>query len=162
MTDVTPVPFDATLYVRDHCLCLHAQRAARVLARRFDEALRPHGLTSGQFSLLVTLNRPRPASIAYIASLLGADRTTLTAALKPLVRQGLVETTVDPADSRVRLISLTETGHARLAEALATWTATHAALEAETDGLQPARLRYDLDQIFAPRSGRAAPVFGGA
>ena len=38
--------------MRDHCLCLHAQRAARALARRFDAAFRPLGLTSGQFSLL--------------------------------------------------------------------------------------------------------------
>src|SRR3546814_4457966 len=35
------VPFETTLHVRDHCLCLAAQRAARALARRFDQALRP-------------------------------------------------------------------------------------------------------------------------
>jgi len=46
--------------VRDTCLCLHLQRAARAVARRFDEALRPLGLTSGQFSLLMSLNRPEP------------------------------------------------------------------------------------------------------
>jgi len=44
------VPFETTVHVRDHCLCLAAQRAARTLARRFDEALRPAGLTSGQYS----------------------------------------------------------------------------------------------------------------
>ncbi|MDB5363905.1 MAG: MarR family transcriptional regulator, partial [Rhodospirillales bacterium] len=41
MTDLPIVPFEMTLHVRDACLCLHAQRAARALARRFDEALRP-------------------------------------------------------------------------------------------------------------------------
>jgi hypothetical protein len=41
------VPFATTLLVRDTCLCLHLQRAARALARRFDDALRPLGLTSG-------------------------------------------------------------------------------------------------------------------
>ena len=37
--------------VKDRCLCLHVQRAARALARRFDEELRPFELTNGQFSL---------------------------------------------------------------------------------------------------------------
>ncbi|MEI5617270.1 hypothetical protein WB403_50125, partial [Streptomyces brasiliscabiei] len=52
------VPFETTLFVRDTCLCLHVQRAARALARRFDHDLRPVGLTNGQFSLLMSLNRP--------------------------------------------------------------------------------------------------------
>ena len=46
--------------VRDACLCLHVQRAARALARRFDEVFRPLDLTNGQFSLLMSLNRPEP------------------------------------------------------------------------------------------------------
>lgn len=146
------VPFETTAHVRDNCLCLHTQRAARVLARRFDEALRPFGLTNNQFSLLMSLNRPTPPSMAQVAELLGADRTTLTAALKPLAREGLVTTASDPEDSRVRRISLTAQGHARLAGALTVWTATHAALEAETEGLQPDRLRHELDLISAPRT----------
>src|ERR687883_443751 len=91
MSSARDVPFETTLRVRDTCLCLHAQRAARALARRFDDALRPLDLTNGQFSLLMALNRPEPAGIGAIASLLAMDRTTLTAALKPLQRRGLVE-----------------------------------------------------------------------
>src|SRR4051812_11257905 len=83
------VPLETTHHVRDACLCLHTQRAARALARRFDEALRPAGLTHGQFSLLNALNTPRPPRMSSVAALMGADRTTLTAALKPLVRRGL-------------------------------------------------------------------------
>src|SRR5919206_2876829 len=94
------VPFETTLLVRDTCLCLHAQRAARALARRFDEALRPLGLTNGQFSLLMALNRPEPAGMGAVASLLAMDRTTLTAALKPLARRGLLEVRRDPEDRR--------------------------------------------------------------
>ena len=84
------LPYPRTLEVRDACLCLHVQRAARALGRRFDEAFRPLDLTNGQFSLLMSLNRPQPPSIGSVASLLAMDRTTLTAALKPLVRRGLV------------------------------------------------------------------------
>ena len=73
-----------THHVRDNCLCLHVQRAARALARRFDDALRPVELTNGQFSLLMSLNRPEPPTIGSVSVLLAMDRTTLTANLKPL------------------------------------------------------------------------------
>src|SRR3954454_8519002 len=100
-------PFEVTILVRDSCLCLHVQRAARALARRFDDALRPLGLTNGQFSLLMSLNRPEPAGMGGVATLLAMDRTTLTAALKPLIRRGLVRVAPDPGDRRGRLLTLT-------------------------------------------------------
>ncbi len=99
-TPADDIPFATTLEVRDACLCLHLQRAARAVARRFDAAFRPLGLTSGQFSLLMSLNRPDPPMIGAVAHLLAMDRTTLTAALKPLERRGLVQVSVDPADRR--------------------------------------------------------------
>jgi DNA-binding MarR family transcriptional regulator len=129
-----PVPFETTLEVRDTCLCLHVQRAARALARRFDEALRPFGLTNGQFSLLMALNRPQPAPMQPVAQLLAMDRTTLTAALKPLQREGLVAVTTDPADRRGRLLALTPQGEALLASAVPVWRAVHAAVEAGLPG----------------------------
>ena len=123
------VPFSTTLEVRDTCLCLHAQRAARALARYFDDALRPFGLTNGQFSLLMALNRPEPPSIAPVAQLLAMDRTTLTAALKPLQKKALIEIIPDAADRRSRLLLLTPKGSALLAEAVPVWRQTHAELE---------------------------------
>ena len=123
------IPFETTHYVRDHCLCLATQRAARFLARRYDEALRPIGLTSGQFSLLMSLNRPEPPSIGSVASLLAMDRTTLTANLKPLERRGLLETMVDPADGRGRLLKLTDAGLTLLQTALPIWKRTQAETE---------------------------------
>ncbi|HLY46999.1 MAG TPA: MarR family winged helix-turn-helix transcriptional regulator [Stellaceae bacterium] len=120
--------FATTLRVRDTCLCLHLQRAARAVARHFDEAFRAFGLTNGQFSLLMALNRPEPPAIGRVAALLAMDRTTLTAALKPLARRGLVEITVDPADRRGRRLVLTPSGRAALAAALPVWQAEHAAI----------------------------------
>jgi DNA-binding MarR family transcriptional regulator len=124
------VPFAATLHVRDTCLCLHAQRAARALARRFDQALAPFEITSGQFSLLMSLNRPESPTIGSVAGLLAMDRTTLTANLKPLERRGLLTVGVDPQDRRSRRLSLTPAGMALLAGALPVWTQTHAEVEA--------------------------------
>src|SRR6185437_14048620 len=91
----TDPTFETTLLVRNTCLCLHSQRAARAIARRFDIALKPVGITSGQFSLLMSLNRPGPPNLSSVASLLAMDRTTLTANLKPLERRRFVETAAD-------------------------------------------------------------------
>lgn len=129
MSNATDVPYATTISVRDTCLCLHVQRAARALARRFDEMFRPLGLTSGQFSLLMSLNRPEPPSMGAVAPLLAMDRTTLTAALKPLQRRGLVEITDSPEDRRVRLLVLTAAGRALLARALPVWRQVHAEIE---------------------------------
>src|SRR5438477_12990949 len=123
------LPYDVTRKVRNTCLCLHLQSAARAVARRFDDALRPLGLTNGQFSLLMSLNRPEPATIGSVAALLAMDRTTLTAALKPLERRGLVAVTVDPADRRSRRMILTPAGYALLAQALPLWRREHAAID---------------------------------
>lgn len=144
MSKPVEIPFETTLLVRDHCLCLHAQRAARALARRFDKVLAPHGLTSGQFSLMMSLNRPMPPIMASVAALLAMDRTTLTAALKPLERRGLVAVSVDPADRRSRRLALTPEGRAVLAGAVPAWTRTHAAVEALLPSADPERLRGDL------------------
>ncbi|HMA49805.1 MAG TPA: MarR family winged helix-turn-helix transcriptional regulator [Magnetospirillaceae bacterium] len=138
------VTFADTIKVRDCCLCLHVQRAARSLARLFDDALRPFGLTNGQFSLLMSLNRPEPPQMRAVADLLAMDRTTLTAALKPLERQGLLIIAIDPADRRSRRLSLTEAGRAALAAAMPVWERTHAELEALLPDGDPERLRRDL------------------
>ena len=123
---------------------MHAQRAARRIGRRFDAALRPFGLTNGQFSLLMSLNRPEPARMAGVADLLAIDRTTLTAALKPLQRRGLVEITGDPADARSRLLSLTPAGLDILARAVPVWRETHAQIDATLPDPGPDGLRRAL------------------
>ncbi len=138
------IPFSTTLFVRDTCLCLHVQRAARALARRFDEALRPLDITNGQFSLMMSLNRPEPPSMSAVASLLAMDRTTLTAALKPLERRGFLETFVDPQDRRLRRLRLTVAGERLLAEAVPIWKRTHAAVDAHLGDAGSDRLRTDL------------------
>jgi DNA-binding MarR family transcriptional regulator len=138
------LPFESTLMVRDRCLCLHVQRAARALARRFDDALRPHGLTNGQFSLLMSLNRPEPPPMGPVAALLAMDRTTLTAALKPLERRGLVQITPDPADRRSRILRLTDEGRKLLAAALPVWKQTHDEIDSAMSDADPETLRRAL------------------
>jgi DNA-binding MarR family transcriptional regulator len=138
------LPFATTLLVRDTCLCLHVQRAARALARRYDDALRPIGLTSGQFSLMMSLNRPEPPSMAQVAELLAMDRTTLTANLKPLERRGFVSVQTDEADKRRRTLALTALGRSTLVAAMPIWHETHRTLEDMLQSSDPDRLRSDL------------------
>jgi DNA-binding MarR family transcriptional regulator len=138
------LPFAITLGVRDACLCLHVQRAARALARRYDEALRPLGLTNGQFSLLMSLNRPEPASIGEVSALLAMDRTTLTANLKPLRRRGLVRVAVDQRDRRGRRLILTASGRTLLTAALPLWQGEQESTERDLAGSGAERLRADL------------------
>ena len=138
------VPYQTTLAVRDYCLCLHVQRAARTLARRFDDALRLFELTNGQFSLMMSLNRPEPPPMAAVASLLAMDRTTLTAALKPLERRRLVKVTAEPEDRRSRRIALTAEGQRLLARAVPVWERVHLEVEGLLPEGDPERLRKNL------------------
>jgi DNA-binding MarR family transcriptional regulator len=120
------------------------QRAARSLARRFDEVLRPFDLTNGQFSLLMSLNRPEPPPMGPVASLLAMDRTTLTAALKPLERRGLVHVAKDPSDRRSRILILTTKGENLLALAMPVWEQTHHEIEKLIPSGTPEELRANL------------------
>jgi DNA-binding MarR family transcriptional regulator len=156
MSPSDDLPFITTLLVRDTCLCLHVQRAARALARRYDEVFRPIGLTSGQFSLLMSLNRPARANLAEVAALLAMDRTTLTANLKPLERRGLVQVGRGETDKRRRTLGLTSAGRSVLAAAVPIWQRTHAAIENGLEGSSPDRLRADLRALHEWDAGFAA------
>ena len=142
MPVLSDIPFETTIEVGGACLCLHVQQAARATARRFDEAFRPFGLTNGQFSLMMALNNPVPPSMKAIAERLAMDRTTLTAALKPLERRRLVKVTVDKTDKRSRVMTLTQPGRARLAAAIPVWRSTHAEIDRLVGNAD--RLRADL------------------
>ena len=144
MSSKNLLPYETTLLVRDCCLCLHVQRAARALGRRFDEALRPFELTNGQFSLLMSLNRPAPPPMGPVAALLAMDRTTLTAALKPLERRALVKVAPDLCDRRSRVVKLTAKGRTLLARALPAWQKTHDEIDRLIPDGGPEKLRRSL------------------
>ncbi|MGL4324897.1 MAG: MarR family winged helix-turn-helix transcriptional regulator [Beijerinckiaceae bacterium] len=125
------IPLSVVHQVRDTCLCLATQRAARTLARRFDKAFQPFAITNGQFSLMMALNAPQPPTLGQLAQFLAMDRTTLTAALKALERRGLVIVTPDAKDRRARRLLLTGAGRELLTQAIPVWCSEHAALDAE-------------------------------
>ncbi|MHB8813564.1 MAG: MarR family winged helix-turn-helix transcriptional regulator [Steroidobacteraceae bacterium] len=144
---------DVTRQIRDSCMCLRAHRTARILGRRFDRAFKELGLTNGQFSLMMSLNRPHAPNMRSVATLLAIDRTTLTAALKPLERRGLVASLPDPDDLRSRLVALTPVGRSLLARAVPIWRATHDVIERALPPPDRSRL-LDLLNILAEQPDR--------
>jgi DNA-binding MarR family transcriptional regulator len=142
------LPLSITHEVYGRCLCLGVHRAARALARRFDHALAPFGISHGQYSLLMSLNRPDAPRLGEAADFLAMDRTTLTANLKPLERRGLVAVVPDKDDRRSRRLHLTEAGRDLLKAAVPVWRRTHDEVDTHltTNGKS---LRRNLAQIAA-------------
>lgn len=149
MSSRNTIPIGIVHEVRDNCYCLHLQRAARSVARRFDDGFRPLGLTSGQFSLLMSLNRPEAPTIGEVATMLAMDRTTLTANLKPLERRGVIESFVNANDRRSRRVRLTKSGVALLAAAVPVWRRVQREIGKIVSAARAVELRDDLDRLTA-------------
>lgn len=130
---VTPspvIPIETVHQIRDQCLCLATQRAARVLARRFDRLFAPLGITNGQFSMMVALSGQWKPRLGELAQFLAMDQTTMTAAIKTLEKRGLVGLQADEGDARVRRPVLTEAGRKVVAKAAPLWREEHARVQA--------------------------------
>ena len=118
------------------CNCFALRRAARGIARRYDEAFRPLDLNNGQFSMLTAIAGLQPAGIQRMGEVLGMDRTTVTAALKPLQRRGLVEVEVAGDDLRGRAVRLTRAGTRLLERAIPIWEATQQEVTQQLGGAE--------------------------
>jgi len=141
------LPISTVREIRDQCLCLATQRAARLLARRFDRLFAPLGLTNGQFSMLVALSGQWKPRLGELADFLAMDSTTVTAAVKTLEKRGLVALMPDEADARVRRPALTDAGRVLVAQAVPLWRAEHGKVNAEMAPQDPAALAQILRQL---------------
>jgi DNA-binding MarR family transcriptional regulator len=106
--------------VRLSCGCANLRRAARVITRLYDAALRPSGLGVAQFTLLQALNTAPGMSQKQLASLLEIDSTTLTRTLEPLRRAGWLRSTAGD-DRREVHLALTAAGKRAYRRALPNW-----------------------------------------
>jgi len=146
---MTPCITDDWLYaaaheVRDRCLCLHLQAAARAVGRRFDAALKPLGLTGDAYCLLALLSRPRPLSLDEVRQFLVMDDAVLSAVMEPLLRRRLLAVVLDPSDERACRLELTAAGTVVLAQALTVWRGVHESLATLLAGSSADALRGDL------------------
>lgn len=102
------------------CMCEDIRRTARALTSAYEAALKPVGLTVGQFTLLSLLKGMGPMPLSALAEHADLDRTTLSRNLTPLTRRGLVETQ-PTEDRRVKSMTLTASGRDLHADALPLW-----------------------------------------
>lgn len=106
--------------VRLPCGCANLRRAARVITRLYDQALRPTGLGAAQFTLLQALNTAPGISQKQLGSLLEIDSTTLTRTLAPLRRAGWLRAAVGD-DRRELHLGLTAAGKRAYLRAVPHW-----------------------------------------
>ena len=116
------------------CNCLALKSAARNLARRYDEALAKVDLSNGQFSILTAVAALGVANTQRVGEVLSMDRTTVTAALKPLERRALIELIPVETDLRQRAIRISPEGRQLLKRAIPLWQQAQLETEALLGG----------------------------
>ena len=142
-------------------LCNNAslRRATRKLGQFYDEVLAPSGVRATQQGLLYLIRVGGAPAMRELADALVMDLSALGHTLKPLIRDGLVETVADPQDRRVKRVRLTAAGSDKLDEALKLWAVAQQRLEAVIGKQEAAQLRAALDRLAmldlgpAPRAG---------
>lgn len=142
------------------CTCFRLRRAARLLSRHYDQALKPSGTNVNQFSIL---RRAEAATLplGVLAGRLGMDRTTLSRDLKPLLAAGSVEL-VPGDDPRQRCVRLTDGGRRQLAAALPLWRAAQAAVDDCVGTGAIDALHEELERTTVSLAARAAATASSA
>ena len=103
-----------------NCACFNLRKVTRAVTQLYDEMLRPAGLRTTQFSLLVAVRMAGPVGVTRLAEITVMDRTTLTRNLELLQKQGLIEVAAG-ADRRSRIVTITAQGNAAIAQAMPFW-----------------------------------------
>ena len=119
------------------CMCANLRRAARVLTQRYDEALRPLGLSITQFTILQALHLAGDITQGRLGEILAMDSTTLTRTLGVMTRQGWIAK-IPGTDRRERRLRLTRIGRVEFNRAAPNWQTSH-----ETLRLQLGKERWD-------------------
>ena len=107
-------------YYANECASFNFRKDARAVTQLFDKTLQPSGVRSTQLGLLLAAGIYEKSTMSELAEVIVADRTTLTRALKPLIRQGLLKN-IPGKDKRKNGISLTPKGHRVIRKAGPYW-----------------------------------------
>lgn len=134
------------------CTATSLRLAARRLGQLYDEALAPLDLKATQLALIAEIHKLMGAdqqgpTLQDLASRLAIQLSALTHALRPLVRDGIVELRQDAQDRRTKHGVLTPLGKTRLSEAVVRWAAANDQVEAALGPASAASLRALADQV---------------
>ena len=102
------------------CFAHSLRRADRVVSQIYNDYLSPFGIRATQFSILRALDLMGSTTAAQIRGALVMDQTTVSRALKPLVRDSYIAV-AEGANKREKALSLTPQGKALYKQALAPW-----------------------------------------
>jgi DNA-binding MarR family transcriptional regulator len=102
------------------CLCGSFRRTSRALTQLYEEALRPLGLRSTQFTILQALSLAGEVSQGQLGEMLAMDSTSLTRTLAIMRRRGWVAERRGE-DRRERWLRLANAGEVKLRRALPVW-----------------------------------------
>ena len=108
------------------CTLMRARLISRVITAIYDEELRPFGIFSPQFVLLVIISEIEPATRAEIGRYHHQDRSTLTRNLKIILSEGWAEEVQDEGGGRGRPVVLTKAGKDLLREGAPAWRVAQA------------------------------------
>jgi DNA-binding MarR family transcriptional regulator len=112
---------DVILEMAQTCVLMRTRLISRVITAIHDEVLRPFGIKSSQFVLLVVIFKIEPATRAEIGRYHRQDRSTLTRNLKVILSEGWVQEIQNKAGGRARPIVLTKAGADLLRNAAPAW-----------------------------------------
>jgi DNA-binding MarR family transcriptional regulator len=132
------------------------RRAARKLGQFYDDIVEPSGIKATQQGLLYQIHVSGEPTMGEIASAMIMDLSALGHTLKPLIRDGYVETVADKSDRRIRRVRLTKAGEKKLAEAMKLWKVAQQRLEDRIGAEKAQKLRAALDEIAGLDLGEPA------
>ena len=148
MSSIKPVDAAAETLQSSDCTALRVRRLARRVTQLYDEALKPHGLTVGQFGILGNLRRSHGIGIAALADRLSSDASTLSRLIRPLAALQLLSIEPDPADARAKLLRLTDAGAERVRAAHPAWEAAQAQIRTRLGHERLNALRFMIEDAF--------------
>jgi len=128
------------------CLCATLRKAARSSTALYDAFLRPAGIRTTQYSLLVNVGRNPGISVGRLGELLVMDQTTATRNLQTLAKAGYVRLDPSNEDKRIRLAHVTPEGADKIAQTRPYWEQAQAAMVDRLGGRELA----ELFRIVAP------------
>lgn len=111
--------------MREGCLGVRVGRLHRLVARRFERALKPVGLSLPQLEILGILMLRGPEKPTAVADALAVERSTISRNLSLMEGKGWVSVESTPS-GRTKTVALTEAGVDVLADARAAWEAAQA------------------------------------
>ena len=137
------------------CMCANIRRAARAITQRYDDALRPLGLTITQFTILQALSLAGNITQGRLGEILAMDSTTLTRTLGVMNRRGWIAKKYG-TDRRERRLCLTRVGESEFNRAVPYWQKSQETLRVQL-GKQRwndlTKLMNDMTSAIAEQGG---------